>query len=316
MLRALRTDRLRRASHDNDHPFPPPRPFLFENDSPVLDPVPVVPSMAGSTCRFCAHANPKGARFCNECGSQIDLMPCARCDAVNRADASVCHECGTVLAIPREPPPAVFESTDSDAAIATNASAEEPAASPPVATAPALAQRRQTDRRGDVGERAKPRRAQAAGLLALGFAIASGAYWAHRPLLAPDDSSVQRGVPTTTTLPTRTSVEPATVASESAPADSAASLDDAPIEHPPPQASTEEAPTETFSQPAATVDVAPPTRSVTSTAEAGAPKTATRRASEAPSPAPSFPPRASSPGERACTEAVAALGLCDSPERR
>ena len=53
--------------------------------------------MASLTCSFCNHANPAGARFCNECGSGLGLRPCARCDAINDVGASYCHQCGALL---------------------------------------------------------------------------------------------------------------------------------------------------------------------------------------------------------------------------
>ncbi len=48
-------------------------------------------------CPFCAHDNPRGARFCNECGSPLHLAPCAHCDAVNDIDMRACYRCGAAL---------------------------------------------------------------------------------------------------------------------------------------------------------------------------------------------------------------------------
>src|SRR5438105_5946319 len=48
-------------------------------------------------CRFCDHANPAGARFCNECGSPLYLKPCPQCEAVNDGAASQCFQCGAAL---------------------------------------------------------------------------------------------------------------------------------------------------------------------------------------------------------------------------
>jgi len=53
--------------------------------------------MASQTCSFCNHANPAGAKFCNECGSGLGLRPCARCDAINDVGATFCHHCGALL---------------------------------------------------------------------------------------------------------------------------------------------------------------------------------------------------------------------------
>ena len=48
-------------------------------------------------CNFCTHGNPDGSKFCNECGAQLNLAPCSRCDAVNTASARLCFQCGALL---------------------------------------------------------------------------------------------------------------------------------------------------------------------------------------------------------------------------
>jgi len=45
-------------------------------------------------CPFCDQHNPVGAKFCNGCGSPLDLKPCNQCDAVNYAAATTCYQCG------------------------------------------------------------------------------------------------------------------------------------------------------------------------------------------------------------------------------
>jgi hypothetical protein len=53
------------------------------------------PSAAtAAPCSFCDHRNPGDAKFCNECGSPLDLRPCIRCHAINQAAALHCHACG------------------------------------------------------------------------------------------------------------------------------------------------------------------------------------------------------------------------------
>ncbi|HVF64532.1 MAG TPA: zinc ribbon domain-containing protein [Casimicrobiaceae bacterium] len=47
-----------------------------------------------TTCSFCAHENLTTAKFCNECGSPLDLLPCPQCTAVNARASTVCHRCG------------------------------------------------------------------------------------------------------------------------------------------------------------------------------------------------------------------------------
>jgi len=52
------------------------------------------PTLDALRCSFCEHANPTGAKFCNDCGSPLRLKPCERCDAINDLDATSCHQCG------------------------------------------------------------------------------------------------------------------------------------------------------------------------------------------------------------------------------
>ena len=52
------------------------------------------PTLDALRCSFCEHANPAGAKFCNDCGSPLRLKPCERCDAINDLDATSCHQCG------------------------------------------------------------------------------------------------------------------------------------------------------------------------------------------------------------------------------
>lgn len=59
-------------------------------------------------CLFCDHGNPVGAKFCNSCGSSLSLMPCAACAAVNDRAAACCRQCRQALA------PAPVEASDSD----------------------------------------------------------------------------------------------------------------------------------------------------------------------------------------------------------
>ena len=48
-------------------------------------------------CPFCTHSNPAGARFCNECGSPLHLLPCEHCGAVNDVLSRDCYRCGAPL---------------------------------------------------------------------------------------------------------------------------------------------------------------------------------------------------------------------------
>jgi double zinc ribbon protein len=53
-----------------------------------------------SSCPFCSHSNPAGAKFCNDCGSPLTLKPCRHCEAVNDVAAVECHRCGAPLDVP------------------------------------------------------------------------------------------------------------------------------------------------------------------------------------------------------------------------
>ena len=46
-------------------------------------------------CPFCNHANPAGAKYCNNCGSPLHLKPCNQCEAINDQVASNCYSCGS-----------------------------------------------------------------------------------------------------------------------------------------------------------------------------------------------------------------------------
>jgi len=47
-------------------------------------------------CPNCQHENPEGAKFCNECGSKLQLA-CPECGKVNPTGSKFCNECGERL---------------------------------------------------------------------------------------------------------------------------------------------------------------------------------------------------------------------------
>jgi len=53
--------------------------------------------MSTGTCALCAHVNPAGASFCNECGASLQLVLCHACEAINDRSAASCHKCGVAL---------------------------------------------------------------------------------------------------------------------------------------------------------------------------------------------------------------------------
>jgi hypothetical protein len=50
----------------------------------------------------CQHANPAGARFCNACGAQLEVV-CLACSQVNPPGSRFCNACGQNLAQPPAP---------------------------------------------------------------------------------------------------------------------------------------------------------------------------------------------------------------------
>ena len=49
--------------------------------------------MVLNTCRFCEHENRADAKFCSECGAQLNLLACPRCGAVSDITAESCYQC-------------------------------------------------------------------------------------------------------------------------------------------------------------------------------------------------------------------------------
>jgi len=54
-------------------------------------------------CDFCGHANPRAAKYCNECASPLHLKPCNECDAINDRLASSCYKCGADIQVAEHP---------------------------------------------------------------------------------------------------------------------------------------------------------------------------------------------------------------------
>jgi ribosomal protein L40E len=51
--------------------------------------------MLSLRCLFCDHVNPPDAKFCNHCGSSLQVKLCGRCKAVNDEAATTCLKCRT-----------------------------------------------------------------------------------------------------------------------------------------------------------------------------------------------------------------------------
>lgn len=65
-----------------------------------------MPSTPLLRCLFCGHVNPGSAIFCMDCGTQLDLQPCNKCDAVDSRTSTNCHKCGAPFASIWAPIPA------------------------------------------------------------------------------------------------------------------------------------------------------------------------------------------------------------------
>jgi ribosomal protein L40E len=49
--------------------------------------------MFPNNCPFCEHGNPADAKFCSACGGALHLVPCPRCGAVSDVIATTCYQC-------------------------------------------------------------------------------------------------------------------------------------------------------------------------------------------------------------------------------
>src|SRR6185503_6884384 len=54
--------------------------------------------MAALHCLSCEHANSAAAKYCEQCGSVLDLRLCEKCEAINQSNALRCHGCQAPLA--------------------------------------------------------------------------------------------------------------------------------------------------------------------------------------------------------------------------
>ena len=83
-------------------------------------------------CQYCEHLNQADARFCVGCGAQMHLVPCPTCGAVNDKSAKSCYQCHgelretTEILVQRQPA-AEADATDAAAAKATPTDTPPPA---------------------------------------------------------------------------------------------------------------------------------------------------------------------------------------------
>jgi hypothetical protein len=93
--------------------------------------------MPPQRCLFCQHDNSAAARFCDECGTPLNLRPCTSCNAVDSRQATACYRCGAPFAPMPARAPAPAEPGQVQAEMA--ASAPGNAASTPTPREPTLA---------------------------------------------------------------------------------------------------------------------------------------------------------------------------------
>ena len=64
-------------------------------------------------CPYCEHLSPEGSKFCNECGAALHLRPCAHCGALNDVTlADACGRCGEPFASANAPPESIPDAAE------------------------------------------------------------------------------------------------------------------------------------------------------------------------------------------------------------
>ena len=59
-------------------------------------------------CSKCQFNNSEGSKFCNECGTQLELV-CPECNKVNAPNSKYCNECGSAIEPPAKLSPVTSE---------------------------------------------------------------------------------------------------------------------------------------------------------------------------------------------------------------
>ena len=247
--------------------------------------------MFATKCSFCQFDNVPGARFCAECGSPLHLKVCPGCGKVSDVTAQTCEHC-------RAPFPRI------ELAPVQSAAQPAPAPAPQQASPPTAAPVRQTA----IPQAPSPNEvAPAAGMRAwplIMVALVAGGLpllWFNRASLPEPKTFTPPpvGAPTISLPPSAPAVQPPV---QQPSGSSASSQVAAPATQPVPTAQAGP-PSDTpvsAGQPGATATLAPAQRTPP---KAKAPERVLR-----PSPAPA---KKVEPQVRECTEAVAAVGLCD-----
>ena len=246
--------------------------------------------MSSVFCNFCARDNPEGSKFCNGCGSPLNLTLCSRCEAINNVSAKQCYQCGAPLpsveteetAIPPAPLTEIATNAETvptkgdpvpvaleerlGALLRNPRESHEPQATT-VADPPSLAAALTADPASHNDDHLvnpvhgghatypgrNPARARGFLLVVLLVVIAGAVYWASvNPTQPPSPRTMPGGE--STTAPESASSTPA------APAEPAENPKQSPTEDPLPTAGTLPSPAASFESPAAgrDADAAPP----------------------------------------------------------
>jgi len=247
--------------------------------------------MVATVCAFCSHSNAAGSSFCNDCGAALKLILCPRCEAVNHRSDPHCHKCGADL---HGAPTSATASNDHAPVDEPVAAAEPPA--PPIA--------------------APTRNVAAVALIVIGLAAAASFAYYHRDADVP----VSSALPVSAAIPEvlQAAVAPDTTqAAETQPKSSPAIVSDA----------NGESSNDSADAPAPAPVPPEPATAAKNTADARPQRPRDREASSRPKAAatvPVVPPELRPPPQNSaanlrpaasCTDAVAALGLCNRSNR-
>lgn len=252
-----------------------------------------------SKCPYCEQLSPAASKFCSECGAALHLQPCAQCGALN--DIGKTAQCGRCEA-PLWPPGLASEATEEDgpaAAPLPGADDRHSQHEPPLALALPMGLDFGLGATARDGQTPGRRLLPALGLLLLGL-MAMGAFYGSRPLQAQTEAAPLQAKPQLQPQASAAAPSPAQVRAQ-APAE---------VQTPAP------APVTAKNSP---VSASPaPAEAAMETPMEMAPRSRRVRASEnrpqAPSaPSPSLPNPARPASPPPCSEAMAALNLCENP---
>ena len=250
--------------------------------------------MSATVCAFCSHSNPAGSSYCNECGAALKLILCRQCDAINHRSEPTCHKCGADL-----------RSASASGVVSNPAQIDEPrAVAEPTPVTPRSA--------------ASTRNAAVVALIVIGLVTAASFAYHTRDAAPPVSSTlpisaaIPEAPPAADVLETNHEADPASKTISATAGDSNVESPNEPVEGPSPM--TAPPPAESAAAAKVAPEV-PPQRPKD--------REATARPKSATTP-PAVPPLLRPPTQdstaslrpiTSCSDAVAALGLCNRNNR-